>query len=351
MSNARFCIIPARALGDTRISRNDVMVLLALGKFGDKDGWSWPSMKTIAEMIQAHHVSVSKSIKTLIDCGYVQSRPRYRDDGSQTSNEYRILFDQPAEQSELDFAKSENTPPEHTTPPADSLPPHSVAAMPPIASETMPPIAHTLCLMKDPTLTPQMNEKNISPNVPFEGDKTKHDGFEEFWNLWPKARRCEKPHAKREFQAAIRKTSPETLLAAVKVYIQSAEALEGFAPYPAKWLKRERWLECEVQAEGQKTDIDLATLGGDAPGNQFLLQLLKYLRAQFGDAMFRSWFAGLRYFSTHQGVLTLVAPSAFIAEWIKAHHGVELKKAACMFFPEIREIEISANFTTPKRAA
>jgi len=96
MTSARFCIIPARALGDKRITRNDIMVLNALGMYGDKDGWSFPAIGTIAELINAHRVSVSKSISNLVACGYVESRPRRRDDGGQTSNEYRILFDQPS---------------------------------------------------------------------------------------------------------------------------------------------------------------------------------------------------------------------------------------------------------------
>ena len=63
VSNGRFCIIPARALGDKRLNRTDIMVLNALGLFGNKEGWSFPSTSTIADMIGAHRVSVSKALE------------------------------------------------------------------------------------------------------------------------------------------------------------------------------------------------------------------------------------------------------------------------------------------------
>jgi hypothetical protein len=154
MSNARFCIIPARALGDKRLNRTDIMVLNALGMFGDKQGWCFPSIGRIAEMIDAHRTSVSKAISNLIACGYVESRQRYREDGGQTSNEYRILFDAPASQGSFDL-ESPQLPEQDDTPPvAVSPPPYGETTTPPIAPEATPPVAHTPHLNNDLLLTP-----------------------------------------------------------------------------------------------------------------------------------------------------------------------------------------------------
>lgn len=157
MTNARFCIIPARALGDKRLNRTDIMVLNALGMFGDTSGWSFPSTKTIAEKIGGHRVSVSKALANLSECGYVESRTRRRKDGGQTSNEYRILFDLPTGDtgSEIEVPAA----PEYDDEPpvADTLPPCSETATPPVASGTTPPVAQPLHHINEPILTPQGN--------------------------------------------------------------------------------------------------------------------------------------------------------------------------------------------------
>lgn len=140
MTNARFCIIPARAIGDKRLNRTDIMVLNALGMYGNTEGWSFPSLKAIAEMIDAHKISVSKAISKLINCGYIESRERYRKDRSRTSNEYRIIFDAPEMQTTTDVCMGDDP-----YPLADSLTPLSESAKGVLAAQ--------LTLINEPTLT------------------------------------------------------------------------------------------------------------------------------------------------------------------------------------------------------
>jgi uncharacterized protein YdaU (DUF1376 family) len=67
--------------------------------------------------------------------------------------------------------------------------------------------------------------------------------FESFWKLWPAKRRCEKPNAYKAWKEATGKASADAILKSVAAYVKSEEATKGFAPYPAKWLKAERWSE------------------------------------------------------------------------------------------------------------
>jgi len=342
MTSARFCIIPARALGDKRITRNDIMVLNALGMYGDKDGWSFPAIGTIAELINAHRVSVSKSISNLVACGYVESRPRRRDDGGQTSNEYRILFDQP---SLFDGQKQE----EPTPPIAQPLHPHSEAATPPIALDAMPPVAHTLHPMNEPNLTTQIKEEHPQNK----NGKKYPEEFETLWNAWPKERRCEKPEAFKAWREAIRKIHPAELLAAVKLYTTSKDAKEGFAPYPAKWLKRERWLEFPLESQQATHDITLEALGGDTPDNRLFFALMQHLREKLGDAVWRSWITPLRFGAVKAGNLVIHAPSRFVAEWVKNHHGEEILKQAQHYWNPLTGLVIAqtaiGNLATPEK--
>lgn len=162
MTNARFCIIPARALGDKRLNRTDIMVLNALGMFGDKTGWSFPSTRTIGEMINAHRTSVSDALAKLVTCGYIEARERFREDGGQTSNEYRILFDAPSEQGQLDFT----VPMTQELPPVvDSLPPCSQSTTPPCSGSVTPPVAQPLH-RNDPKLMEGSRETRMHADAP-----------------------------------------------------------------------------------------------------------------------------------------------------------------------------------------
>lgn len=159
MTNARFCIIPARALGDKRLNRTDIMTLNALGMFGDRDGWSFPSTRTIGELINAHRVSVSEALNKLVECGYIECRHRHREDGGQTSNEYRILFDAPSEQGELALDTTDQDLP----PVVAGLPPCSESTTPPCSATTTPPVVAGLP-RNVPNLTTAPDHKSAGAN-------------------------------------------------------------------------------------------------------------------------------------------------------------------------------------------
>lgn len=91
----RLSVIPARAIEDDRLSKGDLKVLNALGVYADKEGWSFPSQKTLADKINMTRMSVSRAIKKLCDYGYIASENNFRNNGSQSSNKYRVLFDLP----------------------------------------------------------------------------------------------------------------------------------------------------------------------------------------------------------------------------------------------------------------
>ena len=67
--------------------------------------------------------------------------------------------------------------------------------------------------------------------------------FERFWNAYPKNRRKEKPNAYKRWKQATQTASAEDIITSLEEYSKCQQALEGFAPYPAKWLNNERWKE------------------------------------------------------------------------------------------------------------
>lgn len=101
MGNQRFSITQAAAVSDPRISDPQHRTLAALGLYGDKNGWCWPSLKELAKTLNKSRQAVSKDIQHLSACGYVQIYPRY-DAGARINNKYRLLFDTPLSTSEVD---------------------------------------------------------------------------------------------------------------------------------------------------------------------------------------------------------------------------------------------------------
>jgi uncharacterized protein DUF1376 len=64
-------------------------------------------------------------------------------------------------------------------------------------------------------------------------------GFSDFWQKYP--RKVAKGRARRAWDAAIRKTPPESILAALEV--AAFDANPRFVPHPATWLAGERWAD------------------------------------------------------------------------------------------------------------
>lgn len=97
--NQRFSILPAAAVADNRLSSAQLRTLAALGIFGDRDGWCWPSLARLAAMVHKSRQAVSRDIQALADLGYIQIHPQFDSDGDgrRLVNRIRILFDAPCQ--------------------------------------------------------------------------------------------------------------------------------------------------------------------------------------------------------------------------------------------------------------
>lgn len=54
-------------------------------------GSCWPGVKTIASNLGLSRSTVKRALRELEDAGWIQKQPRYRENGSSTSNLYIIL--------------------------------------------------------------------------------------------------------------------------------------------------------------------------------------------------------------------------------------------------------------------
>lgn len=94
--HGQFAIIPARALDDVRFEGKPrhMYALLTLGTYADRDGWCWPSLKTIAERLGVTAPTVSNTMGDLAEWGYLLIvRTIGRPGEPNETNRYRIIHD------------------------------------------------------------------------------------------------------------------------------------------------------------------------------------------------------------------------------------------------------------------
>ncbi len=85
----KFSIIPNR-ISDYRLKPRDYAVYCCLVKHSDKNGICFPSRRLIAEECCIDKKTVDSAIKNLEKAGLVTKQKRKRQDGSNTSNLYKV---------------------------------------------------------------------------------------------------------------------------------------------------------------------------------------------------------------------------------------------------------------------
>lgn len=71
------------------------------------------------------------------------------------------------------------------------------------------------------------------------------------------------------------------------------------------------------------------------------------LRAEFGEATFRSWLKAMEFAGVRNGQIMLTVPTRFIREWIIAHYADVLRRLWCREYPALKSVDI---FVRPAKA-
>ena len=86
-----YTISPFRAISDHRINKTAAMiVLLAICSYTNRNGETWVSQQTIADLLQVSRQAVGKQVKRLIELGYIEVLIAGT---NHFSNRYRVIFD------------------------------------------------------------------------------------------------------------------------------------------------------------------------------------------------------------------------------------------------------------------
>ncbi|MFC7753063.1 hypothetical protein [Tsukamurella soli] len=152
------------------------------------------------------------------------------------------------------------------------------------------------------------SDEDVASSSPSEGSKKRSaarviDGFSEWYQTYP--RHIAKASAAKAYGTALKKITPDLLLASTAEFAKSVEDTEQrFIPYPASWLNGERWSDFPVVTPEQKLqqliedkswrEIGRLGAGSDIPLPPGINDLPVQARAAAREDHYRAWVADHR---------------------------------------------------------
>ncbi|MBW9062391.1 helix-turn-helix domain-containing protein [Rhizobium herbae] len=158
MSNARFSIIPAWIVTDTRLKGGDLRVLCLLGSFTNKEGWCRRSQVKMAEELGCGRSTVQASLNRLYQVGVVEKREVDSIDGRDSAHYYRVILDRKVSDAMLAAFGDEAEEFHPNSTGSDETPPATIVA-PPATSGMAPPAIPGVAPINDTSLTTPSNEE------------------------------------------------------------------------------------------------------------------------------------------------------------------------------------------------
>ena len=80
-----------KSLYAAELPHRDVAVYMYLKHRANAEGRCWPSVRTIAKDLSLSRATVQRALRELQQGGWIVAEPRWRENGSCTSNCYRLL--------------------------------------------------------------------------------------------------------------------------------------------------------------------------------------------------------------------------------------------------------------------
>ncbi|WP_426229307.1 helix-turn-helix domain-containing protein [Pararhizobium sp. DWP3-4] len=190
MSNARFSIVPAWIITDSRLKGSDLKVLCLLGSFTNKEGWCRRSQVKMADELGCGRSTVQASLSRLYEIGVVEKREIESADGRDSAHWYRVIHDRAV--SDMVMSSWNDGEVDEEYDPIAGV----VSDAPPAFSSghPLPSTSGTPCLaqrapINDTSLTPSSNERErerASENgEEEENPKNLERRFRKWWATWP----------------------------------------------------------------------------------------------------------------------------------------------------------------------
>lgn len=283
----------ARRIGGLSIAAK--AVLMALADHADAEGKAWPKLKTLAEITSMTERHVRRQIGVLEGGGLVMREDRFRKDGGQTSNIYRLAIERPTPSGPA--PKDSPSPGRRTVESDQGTPPE-----------------------------PSSSDKEECADTAVPDARAAFDQVFDAWKAVSPAR-LSRPRAWPLWRRFAQRLSPARLLAAALRYLREDKDVKRYGSPQglAKWLadeKFEAWIPAAARAAAKATSSSVPAVLREAAA----------LRK--GSAWAASWLAPCRYDAITR---TLHAKTAFAARTIASEMGGLLRDFGIGLVPTIAQ--------------
>lgn len=209
---------------------NDRLVLLALVEWADVEDTCFPSIASLCRRTLLSERSVIRSLRRLEDDGYLQREERQRENGSRSSNLYRLNVDiEVAARGAMKTRELQKTPAgRHPTPAHSGGDPRTQRGGAPAHRHPQNP----------PLLNPPLIP--ISIDAPEQPDPA--DPFIDWYARYP--RKVGRANAERAYRRALKTATPEALADGLTRYLAEIDRKQtgrDYIKHPATWLNGACW--------------------------------------------------------------------------------------------------------------
>lgn len=209
----------------------EAAVMFVLADAADDEGVCWPSTDWIAEATRLGRSTALRALASLEADGFVTRRRRRAKSSVFTINRDRLLEKSQSEKSHIENSHSGTYPGQDASFP--EVPEREVSQRDFNKSQS------GTVLKRTPNRTPTRSSRKPKTGYPPE--------FEAWWKLYPKrdGTKGSKFKASQSWQAALRVTSVEVLMAALRHYLTTKRVLDGFPKDGVTWLNQRMWEDAE----------------------------------------------------------------------------------------------------------
>lgn len=209
------------------------LILIAIADHANRSGECWPSMKRLAERCGLSERMARYHVRSLQDRGLIEVEIMR---GRGNANRYRVTLENRQPIADFDPPKTGNPLP--IKQPKNRQNPTRVNTRKTGKTGNICP-ENRQCIAGEPSKEPKKDITPLYPPKPKRSRSPQTDTpeFVRFWGAYP--RRVGKGQARRAWATAIKKTDPETIIAAA----HQVEDRQQYTPHPATWLNGERWAD------------------------------------------------------------------------------------------------------------
>lgn len=229
------------------VSATEKVVLLALADHADNSGLCWPSIALLMQRAHVGERTVQRAVQSLEQGGFLVRERRHRENGSDTSNLYRLRLDRVSQGVSGSVKKSQETSGGVNLAPHRGVTQTGGGGVMQTGGEG---VTQTV------PRTVIKNRKKEPPTILAEAE------FEAFWAAYPKRPNNPKQPAIRRYVNArqVLKVSHETLVNAAKAYADSRAGQDPrYTAQTKTWLNERRWEADYGSTADVKISVPLAS--------------------------------------------------------------------------------------------